>query len=109
VAKQGAVRKTLRLTQEKLDRAKKILGTTTDTETVESALDLVVFRDEVAPSSSASFRRRSGIARIADTNDSGLHGWLGLETTRSTSRPRICNSAIIWPTDFVRFAGSRRR
>jgi len=40
------VRKTLRLTQAKLDRAKRILGTETETETIEQALDLVAFRDE---------------------------------------------------------------
>ncbi len=39
----GKVRKTLRLTQAKLDRAKRILGTETD---IEQALDLVAFRDE---------------------------------------------------------------
>lgn len=41
------VRKNLRLTQEKIDRARKILGTETETETVEQALDLVAFRSEV--------------------------------------------------------------
>lgn len=43
----GTVRKNLRLTQEKIDRAKAILGTETETETVEQALDLVAFRSEV--------------------------------------------------------------
>lgn len=43
----GIVRKNLRLTQEKIDRAKAILGTETETETVEQALDLVAFRAEV--------------------------------------------------------------
>lgn len=41
------VRKNLRLNQAKIDRAKKILGTKTETETIEQALDLVAFRDEV--------------------------------------------------------------
>ena len=41
------IRKNLRLTQEKLDRAKRILGTKTETEAVEQALDLVAFREEV--------------------------------------------------------------
>ena len=41
------VRKNLRLNQAKLDRARRILGTTTETETVEQALDLVAFRQEV--------------------------------------------------------------
>jgi hypothetical protein len=41
------VRKNLRLTQAKLDRAMSLLGTETETETVERALDLVAFREEV--------------------------------------------------------------
>lgn len=45
--RRGIVRKNLRLTQEKIDRARRILGTATETETVEQALDLVAFRDEV--------------------------------------------------------------
>ncbi len=51
------VRKNLRLTQAKIDRAKRILGTRTETETIEQALDLVAFREEVA----------EGIDRIAGT------------------------------------------
>lgn len=47
MAREGVVRKNLRLTQKKIDRAKRILGTTTETETVEQALDLVAFRTEV--------------------------------------------------------------
>jgi hypothetical protein len=47
MAREGIARKNLRLTQEKIDRARHILGTTTETETVEVALDLVVFRAEV--------------------------------------------------------------
>lgn len=47
MSKRGVVRKNLRLTQEKIDRARKILGTRTETETVEQALDLVSFRSEV--------------------------------------------------------------
>lgn len=53
--KSGTVRKNLRLTQDKIDRARKILGTTTETETIEQALDLVAFRREVV----------AGIERIA--------------------------------------------
>lgn len=49
------VRKNLRLNQAKLDRARQILGTATETETVEQALDLVAFRDEVI----------SGVRRLA--------------------------------------------
>ncbi len=46
-ARSGVVRKNLRLTQSKIDRAKRILGTTTETETIEQALDLIAFRHEV--------------------------------------------------------------
>jgi hypothetical protein len=49
------VRKNLRLTQAKLTRAQHILGTATETETVEEALDLVAFRHEVV----------SGVRRVA--------------------------------------------
>ena len=57
MAKRGVVRKNLRLTQSKIDKAKRILGTKTETETIEQALDLVVFRQEVL----------EGISRIAGT------------------------------------------
>jgi hypothetical protein len=57
MARGGIVRKNLRLTQEKIDRARKILGTRTETETIEQALDLVAFRQEVV----------EGIDRIAGT------------------------------------------
>jgi hypothetical protein len=55
--KPGIVRKNFRLTQEKIDQAKKILGTDTETETIEKALDLVAFREEVL----------DGLARIGGT------------------------------------------
>jgi hypothetical protein len=45
----------MRLRQDLIDRARKILGTSTETETVEQALELVTFRNEVA----------EGLARIA--------------------------------------------
>jgi Arc/MetJ family transcription regulator len=41
-------RKTVTVDQELLDRAREILGTRTDAETVSEALDLLVFRDEVS-------------------------------------------------------------
>jgi hypothetical protein len=50
------VRKNYRLTQAKLDRARKLLGTDTETETIEQALDLVAFREEVL----AGVRRLAG-------------------------------------------------
>lgn len=39
--------KSFRLTTTKIKRARKILGTTTDTGTIEAALDMVVFRQEL--------------------------------------------------------------
>ena len=41
-------RKTLMVDQALLDRAREILGTQTDAETITEALDRIVFRDEVA-------------------------------------------------------------
>ena len=55
MARTGVVRKNLRLRQDKIDKARKILGTRTETETIEQALDLVAFRKEVT----------QGIARLA--------------------------------------------
>jgi hypothetical protein len=40
-------RKNLRIDQTKIDRAMRILGTRTETETIERALDLVGFRERV--------------------------------------------------------------
>jgi hypothetical protein len=47
VPKEAVVRKNLRFSQSKIDRANRILGTKTETETIEQALDLVAFRKEV--------------------------------------------------------------
>jgi hypothetical protein len=60
------VRKNLRLDQTKIDRARKILGTKTETETIEQALDLVAFRDEVV--SGLEKLAGSGILRDPDEN-----------------------------------------
>jgi hypothetical protein len=60
------VRKNLRLDQTKIDRARKILGTKTETETIEQALDLVAFRDEVV--SGLEKLSGSGILRDPDEN-----------------------------------------
>lgn len=49
------VRKNMRLDQAKLDQAKEILGTSTETETVEQALEMIIFQHQV----------REGIRRIA--------------------------------------------
>ncbi len=42
------VRKNFRLSQAKIDRAKQVLGTRTDTETIEAALDLATFGARLA-------------------------------------------------------------
>lgn len=57
-----AVRKNMRLRQELIDRAREILGTDTETETVEQALELVAFRKEV----SQGIRRISGTGGVRD-------------------------------------------
>ncbi len=49
------VSKTYRLTPAKLAAAQKILGTSTATETIETALDLVVFRQELIDGTRALF------------------------------------------------------
>jgi len=67
MAKSGVVRKNLRLTQTKIDRAKKILGTRTETETIEEALDLVAFRKEVV----AGIKSISGTGAIRDIGAAG--------------------------------------
>lgn len=56
------VRKNLRLSPDKLARAQKILGTATETETVEQALDLVAFRQEVID----GVRRLAGSGIVQD-------------------------------------------
>jgi type VI protein secretion system component VasK len=57
-----AVRKNMRLRQELIDQARKILGTHTETETVEQALELVAFRKEV----SSGIRCISGTGGVRD-------------------------------------------
>jgi hypothetical protein len=44
---EAAMRKNYRLRQSKIDRAMRVLGTGTETETIERALELVVFRGEL--------------------------------------------------------------
>lgn len=58
-------RKTYRLDQERLDRAKRILGTRTETETIEQALDLVIFREEVL----SSLRNTRGALEVDDPSE----------------------------------------
>lgn len=47
--------KTYRLAAAKIARARKILGTESDTATIEMALDLVTFRDELISGTNALF------------------------------------------------------
>lgn len=61
------VRKNLRLSQNKIDRAKQILGTSTETETIEQALDLVAFREEVV----RGIRGIAGKGGIRNVHQSG--------------------------------------
>ena len=61
------VRKNFRLTQAKVDRARRILGTDTETETIEQALDLVAFRQEVV----AGVRRLAGTGSLQDVTRDG--------------------------------------
>ena len=56
------VRKNMRLRQDLIDRAKRILGTSTETETVEQALELVAFRKEV----SEGIRKIAGSGSMRD-------------------------------------------
>jgi hypothetical protein len=51
-------RKNYRLHQSKIDRARRILGTATETETIERALDLVAFGEEL----------RAGVDALRGTN-----------------------------------------
>ena len=66
-ARSRTVRKNLRLNQAKLDRAKRILGTKTETETVDQALDLVAFRNEVME----GVRRLAGAKNVRDVLGNG--------------------------------------
>lgn len=62
MAKEARVRKNLRLSQSKLDRARRLLGTSTETDTVEQALDLVAFRYEAIE----GVRRLAGTRSVRD-------------------------------------------
>jgi hypothetical protein len=62
MSKDVRVRKNLRLSQAKLNRARRLLGTATETETVEQALDLVAFRHEAIE----GVRRMAGTKSIRD-------------------------------------------
>ena len=51
--------------QRKLDVARRALGVDTETETIDQALDFVVFREELAKGF-ASVRRRGGIEDVLE-------------------------------------------
>lgn len=57
-------KKNLRLHQSKIDAARAVLGTTTETETIEAALDLIVFRDELLQGVRAM--RGAGLVNVFD-------------------------------------------
>lgn len=59
-------RKNIRLTQAKLDQARKVLGTETETETIEQALDLVIFRKQAID----GVRELAGSGAVNDVLDS---------------------------------------
>lgn len=65
--REKAVRKNVRLRQDLIDRAKRILGTRTETETIEQALELVTFRKEV----SAGIRKIAGSRSLRDIYANG--------------------------------------
>lgn len=67
------VRKNMRLDQAKLDRAKRILGTKTETETVNQALDLIAFRQEVLD----GVRRMAGSNSFRDVPEDDVFAGLG--------------------------------
>lgn len=78
------IRKNMRISQEKLDRARKILGTKTETETVDTALDMIAFRMEAL----------EGVNRIAGSNSMrDLDDWG--EGERDSSSTRTCTSPQI--------------
>ncbi|HEX6748155.1 MAG TPA: hypothetical protein VF092_12745 [Longimicrobium sp.] len=56
------VRKTMRISQDKLERVQKILGTRTASETVDAALDMIAFKAEVLE----GVRRMAGSHSIRD-------------------------------------------
>ena len=57
-------KKNFRLYQSKIDRAREILGTKTETETIEKALDLVVFRNGLVKGVRAM--RETGLVNVFD-------------------------------------------
>lgn len=77
------VRKSMRLDQAKLGRAKEILGTSAETETVEPALEMIIFHHQI----------NEGIRRIAGTDPDFEH---------VSPRIRACEvpTCRYFPTDF---------
>ena len=56
--KRVKIARTFRLTEGKVEAAQRILGAATATETIETALDLVVFRQELESSTRAALGAR---------------------------------------------------
>lgn len=57
-------KKNYRLHQSKIDRAMQILGTRTETETIEQALDMIAFQDEMLASVDTMYG--SGVVNVFD-------------------------------------------
>ncbi len=57
-------KKNFRLRQSKIDRARAVLGAETETETIERALDLVVFRSDLVEGVRAM--RGTGLVNVVD-------------------------------------------
>lgn len=57
-------KKNYRLRQSKIDRAMKILGTRTETETIEQALDMIAFQSEMLDAVDAMYG--SGVTNVFD-------------------------------------------
>ena len=62
----GWVRKNVLMDQRKLDVARRALGVETETETIDQALDLVAFRDELAKGF-AAVRRSGGVDDVLES------------------------------------------
>ena len=70
---EAPTRKNFRLRQSKLDAARKALGTTTETETIERALDLAAFGERLAAGTRrARGRAWSDVVGEMETIDSDL-------------------------------------
>lgn len=62
--RRGWTRKNVQVDQQKLDAARKVLGTATETDTIDAALDAITFRHGVI----AGIRRLRAKGGLADVN-----------------------------------------